>query len=269
MTQPPQARGRVTGTQPVGSAPPAGSSKPIQAPPDAPPHERIRVFCLPPSGTSAQIYASWQPQTPQGIELVGIDYPGHACRSAEPPITHLETLAELLAAELLPETDGSYALLGQSMGGLIAFEAARWLTQRNRAPLHLFVCACRPPGVNLHSLIHQLPDDQFLAEFDRRIGRQRRNGISDSLALLRADITAVERYWAPPERSVSCPLSVIGGLQDDLHSRSALIQWGMRTTARFSLQFVPGGHFFRGHLDRLIAIISSELERSVADLDAI
>jgi surfactin synthase thioesterase subunit len=223
--------------------------------------DRFRMFCFPPSGASGQMYALWRNQIPKSIELVGVDYPGRAGRSDEVPIAHLETLAETLAAALLPDTDEPFALLGQSMGGLVAFEVAHRLAQRNRLPLHLFVCACRAPGQNVHSLIHQLPDDAFLAELDRRVGRQRHN----DMALLRADITAAERYWAPPERCVACPISVIGGLEDGLHSRSALAQWCNRTTGRFSLQFVPGGHFFRGHLDRVAAVIAAELDRSVAE----
>jgi medium-chain acyl-[acyl-carrier-protein] hydrolase len=214
------------------------------------------------------MYSLWRNQISDSIDLVGIDYPGRACRSAEEPIIHLETLAETLAAALLPDTDGPFALLGHSMGGLVAFEVACWLAQQNRSPLHLFVCSCRPPGQNVHSLIHPLPDGEFLAELGRRIGRQWRNDMGDSLALLRADITAAERYWAPPERCVPCPISVIGGLEDGLHSRSTLAQWCHRTTGRFSLQFVPGGHFFRGHLDRVATVISTELDRSIADQSA-
>lgn len=203
---------------------------------------------------------------PASIELIGVDYPGRGSRKTDAPCDHLETLAEALVTELLSDDDaGAFALLGHSMGGLVAFEAAVHLARQNTPPVHLFICACRPPGLSIHSFMHLLPDDQFLTEFNRRLRRQRVGAAKNELPVLRSDVTAAERYWAPPERTVTCPLSVIGGIGDELHSRSTLAQWCLRTTGRFSLQFVPGGHFFRGHLDQVAQVLSTELDRSRAE----
>jgi medium-chain acyl-[acyl-carrier-protein] hydrolase len=231
-----------------------------------PSQERLRVFCFPPSGASGRMYELWRPHVGPSLELIGIDYPGRGSRAEEAPIMHLETLAEMLADALMPETELPFAVLGHSMGGLVAFEVARCLTERNRSPLHLITCACRPPGQNTHKLIHQLPDEQFIAELGRRLGRKRLDAMEDTLPLLRADVTAAERYWAPPERCLDCALSVIGGLDDELYPRSSLALWSQRTSGRFSLQFVAGGHFFRGHLDAVAAVITAELDRTLAEL---
>ena len=68
------------------------------------------------------------------------------------------------------------------------------------------------------------------------------------------DVCAVQ----PPGH---CPLTALGGLQDEELKRESVAPWGEYTTASFSLHMLPGGHFFlHSSQGALLEILARELE---------
>ena len=212
---------------------------------------RIRLFCFPYAGGGAGVFRAWQDDLPETIQVCPIQLPGRENRFREPPFARLENLVEALATALFPLFNMPFALFGHSMGALIAFELARTLRATGVVPTHLFVGAARPP--HLHKTdapIHLLEDKKFVDALRRRV-----NGIPEAvlrspdllqalLPTLRADLALCERYLYARGEPLDCPISALGGEQDQTIELQQLAGWRVHTRASFDLQRFPGNHFF-------------------------
>jgi surfactin synthase thioesterase subunit len=230
---------------------------------------QICVICFPPAGGTAQIFEVWRAHFPKWIEVIGVEYPGRGTRVQEATVPDVGALADDLASRFSLKTEGPFALLGLSMGALVAFDFATRLTQRGKPPIHLFVCSCRNPRQQLRRKLHEVPEVEFVAALRRRQGASRfiRDDADPSrpeLDALRADVTASERYVAPSGETLNCPLSVFAGRRDTLLTRRGLALWSLLTSGRFLFEQFAGGHFFfRDHLDEVAARITDELLRGL------
>src|SRR5689334_23170132 len=101
---------------------------------------RMRLFCFPYAGGSAQIFRSWSTQLPPGVEVCPIHLPGRGLRLRDAPYSRLEPLLDRISEALIPQLERPYALFGHSMGAMISYELARRLRDAGvRQPLHLFL----------------------------------------------------------------------------------------------------------------------------------
>ncbi|WP_236792413.1 thioesterase II family protein [Amycolatopsis sp. GM8] len=215
------------------------------------PAAKIRLYCLPFPGAGASAYLPWAPVLPGWIELRAIQLPGREDRFLEDPLIRFSDVIEAVADAIAATADEPYALFGHSGGALLAYEAARVLTARGRpGPVQLFVSGEGAPGWRGDSpaLVHQLPDEDFLAAIRARGGLDE-DLLGNSelvelvLPVLRADFTWYETYQPTAAPLLSCPITAYGGNADDLVDRTALRQWAEHTSARFETHFVDGDHF--------------------------
>jgi medium-chain acyl-[acyl-carrier-protein] hydrolase len=214
----------------------------------------LRIFCFPFAAGSASLYGEWSRWLPPYVQVVPIDYPGHGRRFGQPPLAAIDQIAWVLAREIVANLDGPFALFGHSMGALVTFELAREL-RRRRAPLpvKIYASASRPPvslqprarGTDISALTDDYPRAR-LVEFG---GTPQE--IMDSaelmelmLPIVRADLAACEDYVYRPEAPLPCPITALGGADDDTFDQSELTRWREVTSARFEAVTMPGGHFF-------------------------
>ena len=136
---------------------------------------RIRLFCFPYAGSSAQIFHDWQQALPNEIEVSPVHLPGRGKRVREKIFTELLALAEVLTAELSPHVAKPYALFGHSVGATIAFEVARGLRREGLPlPLHLFVSGCRAPQLSHTSYrSYNLPSADLIRRLRKLNGTQK------------------------------------------------------------------------------------------------
>lgn len=211
---------------------------------------QYRLFCFPYAGGSDTAYRTWQRCVRQAIEVVPIQLPGRGARISEPPFTRLAPLVLELSQSLHPEMDGRFAFFGHSMGGLIAFELARQLRREQRQlPVHLFISAkCCPrrcermPGA-------ELSDTQMIEVLREYEGTpsevlDHAELMNVLLPTIRADMEMCNTHVCDPEPPLDCPITVFGGLNDNVSCRSCLEGWREHTTGPFTLRMFPGGHFF-------------------------
>lgn len=170
---------------------------------------------------------------------------------AEPPFTRLEPLVQALAESLRPYLDKPFACFGHSLGGLIAFELARWLRHLYLPqPVHLWVSAARAPHrPDTDPPIHALPDCDLMAKLRDYSGTpapvlENAELMDLLLPTLRADFAVLETYRYRPEVALPCPITAFWGDQDTIVSPAEIAPWEIHTQAAFSLIPIPGDHFY-------------------------
>jgi surfactin synthase thioesterase subunit len=185
------------------------------------------------------------------IEVVPALLPGRELRLREPACTRLEPLIDSLTREIVPFLDRPFAFFGHSMGAIISFELARRLRWERRVePEHLFISGRRAPQLPEQDPdIHQLPEAEFLTELEQLRGTPKELLEHSELMqllipLLRADFSVCHTYTYFPSTPLKCPITAIGGLQDDTTTRAHIEPWREQTTGAFRLHMLEGDHFF-------------------------
>ncbi|MFJ7910919.1 thioesterase II family protein [Kitasatospora sp. NPDC096204] len=209
-----------------------------------------RIVIFPHAGGSASYYLEYANALAPHADVLAVQYPGRQNRIAEPTIRSVAGLAEELARELREWADRPLAFFGHSMGAAVAFETARCFERDGvKGPDRLFVSACRAPLLARTSRIHQLPDDELLAEISALGGTDERVLAIPALRelilpSLRADYTAIETYHSSPDSTVSLPITALAGESDPNADVDQVGQWERHTTGAFDLRVFPGGHFY-------------------------
>lgn len=217
-------------------------------------HTTCRLFCFPYAGGGAALFRTWPAALPATIELCAVQLPGREERLHEAPLCTWPELLSQLTLALEPWLDKPFALFGHSMGAIIAVALAHhW--RSHHEPRQLFLSACPAPGALPQAPLHCLADADLVAAVNARYGNIPTAMLTqpEIMALfvpsLRADFMLYETYAqyavktsvAPP---LSCPVTVFGGLQDQLVRREHLVAWRSQTTGRFTMRMFPGDHFF-------------------------
>jgi medium-chain acyl-[acyl-carrier-protein] hydrolase len=212
---------------------------------------RLRVFCFPHAGGSADLYRSWQRWFPEQLDLCLVHLPGRGKNMDTRAFSQLVPLVAEILDHISLLTDIPYALYGHSMGALISFELARELSRRQRnGPKHLFVSGCRAPQYPRDEPItFNLPHDAFIAELKKLNGTPEEVLANSELMelfidVLRADFEAVETYKYQPGGPLSCPITVYGGIEDEHVPVEACRQWQEQTSATCKVRMFSGNHFF-------------------------
>jgi medium-chain acyl-[acyl-carrier-protein] hydrolase len=215
------------------------------------PQAKLRLFCFPYAGGGAAIFKAWYKELNPKIEVYAVQLPGRENRLSEPAFNRLQPLIEALSQAILPNLNQPFAFFGHSMGGLICFELALYLRRiYNLAPVNLFISAANAPHIpDTKPPIHNLPPSEFLEELRRFDGTPKEvlenPEIMELISpTLRADFAVLETYIYTKSPPLSCAMTVFGGLTDPEVSQTELAAWQEHTTGKFSLQMLPGNHFF-------------------------
>lgn len=226
---------------------------------------QMSLFCFAHAGGGASVFRLWSEGLPRSIRVIPVQLPGREDRIKEPPYTRMVALLDPLLRALRPHFDLPFAFFGHSLGALIAFELARELARRNeRGPVRLFASARRAPHLpRSRRLIYHLPASEFIRELKTYKGTPSAViADPDLLALLlptiRADFALNETYTYAAGPLLACPISALGGVEDDHVNPDELEAWAKETHGDFSIRMFPGGHFY-------LRDQCAELSRMIAD----
>jgi surfactin synthase thioesterase subunit len=192
----------------------------------------LTLLCLPPSGGSAREYQRWQGALGEGYRVVPVDLPGRGRRAQQRDATTFDEVTRMLLSEI--PAHGSYALVGHSLGGLIAYELARRaLAESLPLPEFVTIAACRPPHLTLNKaglLSCAMRDSPFARMF---------------LPALRADLGLLATYRHPiADLVLPVELKIWFGSEDRAVPRLIAEDWGLYTSVGCRTTVFPGGHFF-------------------------
>jgi medium-chain acyl-[acyl-carrier-protein] hydrolase len=230
----------------------------------------MRMFCFPYAGGGAAIYRGWENYVPSGVEILAIQPPGRGNRFREPAFDRMDHLVAAAATAMEPFLHLPIVLFGHSVGAMASFELAHRLGYHGVKVRHLFVSGARAPQLRRNRYnIHDLPEDEFITELKTLNGTPPEVLENPELMrmiskTLRADFAIAETYSCSHAEPLSCPITVLGGLDDTLAAREDLEAWRIHTTNSFDLWQLPGDHFFIHTSDSLILrIVSRELTRLI------
>ena len=228
---------------------------------------QIRLFCFPYAGGDANVYRDWAHQMPEGIEIIGVQYPGRGM-NRQRPIDDSATMVAALRSEIAPLLKTSFAFFGHSNGALISFELGRSLKGEERHRyLHHFLSAKAAPHVaGARRNISHLNDDELVAAI-RRMGGTPEEVLRDRhlvqliLPRLRADFTLSERYVYQPGDNLTCPISLLRGEHDHLVNPALVKRWSELTSGSVDEREIAGDHFFlASHRAEVVDFVRSKLQ---------
>src|SRR5690606_26410192 len=203
--------------------------------------------------SSAMVYSRWRRKLPAWVQVRPLELPGRGARLGEPLQTDMQALARQLASEQRLAANAPYALLGHSLGALLAFELAHELQALGcPAPVALFACGTAAPtrreDYDGKKWREPKSDAELIAELRELQGTPEEvlaneELMSLTLPVLRADFLLCGGYGYRQRPPLRCPLHVLAG-EDDRATEDQLLAWRQESVGEFSLDVFPGGHFF-------------------------
>jgi surfactin synthase thioesterase subunit len=231
----------------------------------------VGLVCLPYAGGAASNFRRW-PELAPDLTVWPVQLPGRENRFTEQALTRLDTVADIVADEVARVVGGPYAVIGHSLGALLAFEVGRRLCSSSAPPVAIYVAGQAAPHLPAQAAVHHLPDDELIA-YLRDLG-----GIRDEvleipellpliLPVVRADLQMFDSYTYRPGSALPCPLRALHGEQDRSVTSGDVEAWRQHGDADFRFRSFAGDHFFlTENAAAVLGWVEDDLIRLTADL---
>ena len=224
-----------------------------------------QLFCFPFAGGSASFFDVLRPDLPEA-EIISQDYPGHGSRRSEKLCTEISQVADDAFSFLRSRLSGEdYALLGYSMGTIIAVEVLRRICADNdiKPPVCVFLAAHKP--VTDHGISMAEQSDDYVIERTVGFGAISQEIASGNvfrrlyLPLYRADYSMIGRYrFEDLDARFRLPLTVFYSPTDT--PLEEVRGWTDFFTEECGFYQFSGDHLFlREHHEEIAGIIRSKL----------
>jgi medium-chain acyl-[acyl-carrier-protein] hydrolase len=231
-----------------------------------------RLFCFHHAGGTAAMYRDWPRLLPPSVEPLAVQLPGRADRLREKPYTAMAPLVETLVDVIEPLLDRPFACYGLSMGAKLCWALTHRLRDRAMPmPLALYLAGAAAPGWQEGRADWNIPDEELVGYLREMGGTQPEvfsypTLLASLLPTLRADLTLVDNFHFQPAEPLDVPIRAFAGTEDVEGGPERMRGWGQQTSRQFTLEAVPGGHFFDADADRrVVRVIAGDLQRELAE----
>lgn len=232
--------------------------------------KKVKLYCIPYSGGSADVYLKWNKHVPETIEIVPVELAGRGKRIKQPLHESLEEVVSDIADMIESDHNDweSYAILGHSMGALLAFETYYELLRRGvDMPDHMFFSGRKAPQNKTKTQFYLLPEEEFLKVVFVYGGTtpaimQNPELRKLFLPILRADFKIAETYdYKSRTEKITCPITIVNGTEDDSVLEFDMNEWCEFAGSTFTNKEVQGDHFFiMENIEETVKILIEELE---------
>lgn len=213
----------------------------------------MKLFCIPYAGGSASFYSQWSSHIKGIAEIVPVELAGRGRRVHEPFYRTFEEALEDITSMIVPQLNGdSYAILGHSLGAILAYETIHQLKSRGyQEPEVAFFSGRSAPQVRDmdKTIVHLLPDDKFIQHV-RELGGtppqffDNRELMDLFLPIIRSDFRLSETYLFKERNSkLRCDVNVFFGYKDDTLSGD-IKEWDQISDKACRYAGFDGDHFF-------------------------
>lgn len=225
----------------------------------------LTLFCIPFAGGSATSFRALQRACGTNPQVTALELPGRGQRFSERLLTRMDLMVDDLVTVWSKRVKGPCALLGHSMGAVVAFEMARRAQTRGFPELvHLVVSGAVPAWAARRRDRHQLPDQAFIEVLKSMGGLApevlaSRELLELFLPILRADLTLLETHESDPQPPLRIPMTILHGTKDDLPLEETR-RWQEGTQGAVKLHQIDGDHFFiQSHADEVARLLRADL----------
>ncbi|MCX4728893.1 thioesterase II family protein [Streptomyces sp. NPDC090052] len=208
-----------------------------------------KLLCFHYAGGSAGVFRHWAARLPS-VEVIGVQLPGRADRFLEERHARMDPLVEELIDVLGPSLDQPFACYGSSMGARVAWALAHALRDRELPlPRALFVSASGGPALDDGNWLWEDRDDG-LEGYVREMGGTPPSVLAEAsllaalLPVLEADLSVLSTHDFHPDVPLDLPIHAFAGEHDPEAGPEHMQAWRDETTAAFSMEVLPCGHFF-------------------------
>lgn len=194
---------------------------------------------------------------------------GRGHRYASPLYDTFEEAVEDVYISIKDNLDGCpYAVLGHSMGSLIAFELCHRIRSiGGKEPDYLIVSGRWAPNVIRKNPIDYNMSDEELKMAMIGLGGTDEGLFKDSqfmntaISILRADIKITESYkYIERDSRINSGIIAMTGIRDVSVSHNDLLEWQKHTCSTFNIFKFKGGHFFiNDSMEKVVSSINSQL----------
>ncbi len=214
----------------------------------------MKLFCIPYSGASAAVYTAWKKDISPEIEICPIELSAHGRRMNEPVYEDLPSAVKDVALHILKllKKNEPYAILGHSMGALLAFEVYHVLVAAGvHEPVCMFFSGRKSPQDQVASTeFYKAADDDFLKVVYMYGGTtpaimQNEELRNLFIPILRSDFKLTETYtWREHINKIHCPIVIANGENDLSVSNADMNRWAELTDNVCNIYTCKGDHFF-------------------------
>lgn len=212
---------------------------------------KVKLFCLPHAGGSSISYYPWRKYIGNYIELIPLEYKGRGRRVTEELSVSLDDMVTDLYENIRKELYiGRYAILGHSMGSIVAYELVRKIQfNKDPMPIHLFVSGSNPPRFKSKiASVYKESDERICEEIQKQGGTSQILFENDELLQLyipifKSDFRNLFEYRYH-ESKLNCNASVLGGLDDKEFEQNNVRCWKDYIAGNCMMNFFSGDHFY-------------------------
>lgn len=229
------------------------------------------IFCIPYAGGSASAYGEMKNiASKYGMELVPLEYAGHASRIKENLCASMEKTADDIYKKITEYLHQnyveSYGIFGHSMGCWVLYEIANRLHMNATVPnpKKLFFSANTVPQFPIEDRAAGLSDSQLWEYVHSQGGIDKELYNNEEfrdfiLPVLRNDYVILENYACPevPKRYFMEDMYAIGS-RGDIITEKQLMEWGDFAMGEFEIKWFEGDHFyFREYTEEVVKYLCS------------